>query len=121
MMARAPEFDFDPSADAAVGGRVVQLRQHRNALRACAQRLLHDDAQADAIVDEVLASAAQVMTLFRPAGGSLGGWLQGLTIGVSLARLQQGGRAASARGRTHAAPRSHDRSAAERIRIQPND
>jgi DNA-directed RNA polymerase specialized sigma24 family protein len=120
-MTRAPELvDFDPSADGAAGGRVVQLRQHRNALRACAQRLLHDDAQADAIVDEVLANAAQVMTLFRPAG-SLGGWLQGLTIGVSLARLQQDDRAASARGRTHAAPRSRDRSAAERIPIQAND
>lgn len=62
-----------------------RLRSHRGALRACARRLLGDDAEADAVVEEVLAFAPRALALFRPAG-SLGSWLQGLTIGAALAR-----------------------------------
>ncbi len=114
-MASAPPFRLDPPAEAGAVRLGLQLRQHRNALRACARRLLRDDVEADAVVDEVLASAAPVMALFRPTG-SLGGWLQGLTIGVSLARLQHEDRA-SVRCETHAAPRSRGRSAVERTRM----
>jgi DNA-directed RNA polymerase specialized sigma24 family protein len=80
---------FDPNFDHR--GRTAafedRVRQHRGALVACARRLLDDDAEANAVVAEVLASAPRVLALFRPAG-SLGAWLQGVTIGASLARLE---------------------------------
>lgn len=86
------------------------LEQHRNALRACAERLLGDAADADAVVDEVLQHAAHAIALFRPPG-SPGSWLQGLTIGLALARLRATGRDPRTWEETHTAPRSRDRSA----------
>lgn len=71
-VARAPSFE-------------ERVLQHRGALRACARRLLGDTAEADAVVEEVLASAPRALALFRPAG-SLGCWLQGVTVGAALAR-----------------------------------
>ena len=80
---------FDPGSDhCAIWTAPVEERvaQHRGALRACARRLLGDDAEADAVVAEVLAAAPRAFALFRPFG-SLGAWLQGVTVGASLARL----------------------------------
>jgi DNA-directed RNA polymerase specialized sigma24 family protein len=85
---------FDPGCEAAMTRRssfTDAVRQHRGALRACARRLLGDDAQADAVVAEVLAAAPRALALFRPPSGSLGSWLQGVTIGAALARLRQAG------------------------------
>jgi DNA-directed RNA polymerase specialized sigma24 family protein len=67
----------------------ARVLQHRGALRACARRLLDDDAEADAVVAEVLASAPRALALFRPAG-SLGCWLQGVTVGTALAWRRTG-------------------------------
>lgn len=88
----------------------AHCEQHRNALRACAQRLLGDPSEADAVVDEVLQNAGHAIALFRPPG-SLGSWLQGLTIGLALARLRAADRGARSREETHTEPRSRDRSA----------
>lgn len=63
-----------------------RVRQHRGALLACARRLLGDEREAAAVVTEVLESAPRTLALFRPAG-SLGCWLQGVTVGAALARL----------------------------------
>jgi len=79
---------FDPGSEARMAPRIAfdeTVRQHRGTLRACARRLLEDDAEADAVVEEVLAAAPHAFALFRPAG-SLGCWLQGVTIGAALAR-----------------------------------
>lgn len=92
-----------------------RFEQHRNALRACAQRVLGDASEAEAVVDEALESAAHAIGLFRPPG-SLGGWLQGLTIGLALARLRAADRASRGREETHTAPRSRDRSAVVVVR-----
>ena len=88
---------FEPRLPAPTSAPVLtieaRMRQHRNALQACARRLLGDDPEAAAVVDEVLATAAHAIVLFRPAG-SLGSWLQGVTVGASLARLRARGEAA---------------------------
>lgn len=80
---------FDPVS---VGGSSFEqrVRQHRGALLACARRLLGDESEAAAVVADVLASAPRALALFRPAG-SLGCWLQGVTIGAALARLDARG------------------------------
>lgn len=93
-----------------IGGDPPSFEQHRNALRACAERLLGDANAADAVVDEVLRNAGPAIALFRPPG-SLGGWLQGLTIGLALARRGAVSGAPRIRKETNAAPRSRDRSA----------
>lgn len=67
---------------------------HRGALLACARRLLDDDAEADAVVAEVLAVAPHALALFRPPSNSLGSWLQGLTVGAALARRRPADRTA---------------------------
>ena len=80
---------FDPDSDARAAGTGCfeqRVRQHRGALLACARRLLDDEAEAAAVVEEVVASAPRALALFRPTG-SLGCWLQGVTIGAALARL----------------------------------
>jgi len=79
---------FDPGSEARTAPLIPfedAVRQHRGTLRACARRLLEDDAEADAVVEEVLAAAPRALALFRPAG-SLGCWLQGVTVGAALAR-----------------------------------
>lgn len=84
---------FDPTSEARTAPVIPfdeAVRQHRGALRACARRLLEDDAEADAVVEEVLAAAPRALALFRPAG-SLGCWLQGVTVGAALARRRPGG------------------------------
>lgn len=84
---------FDPGSDQRrIGTASFEqlVTQHRGALRACARRLLGDEAEADEVVAEVLASAPRALALFRPAG-SLGSWLQGVTVGAALARLQARG------------------------------
>ncbi len=92
------------------GGDPPPFEQHRNALRACAERLLGDPDAADAVVGEVLRNAGPAIALFRPPG-SLGSWLQGLTIGLALARLRAAGSPPRLREETNTAPRSRDRSA----------
>jgi len=80
---------FDPGSDHRAIWTVSfeeRIRPHRGALLACARRLLEDDAEADSVVAEVLAAAPRALALFRPAAGSLGCWLQGLTVGAALAR-----------------------------------
>jgi DNA-directed RNA polymerase specialized sigma24 family protein len=85
-MASAFEPGFERERDVARAPSLEErVLQHRGALRACARRLLADDAEADAVVEEVLAYAPRALALFRPAG-SLGGWLQGVTVGAALAR-----------------------------------
>jgi DNA-directed RNA polymerase specialized sigma24 family protein len=85
---------FDPDSEVRTAPRIAYdeaVRQHRGALRACARRLLEDDAEAEVVVEEVLAAAPRALALFRPAG-SLGCWLQGVTIGAVLARRRAGSR-----------------------------
>ncbi len=96
-------------AEPLTSGALPPIEQHRNALRACALRLLGDPSEADEVVDEVLRNAGDAIALFRPAG-SLGSWLQGLAIGMSLARLHADLDGAS-RGEKHTAPRLVGRSA----------
>jgi DNA-directed RNA polymerase specialized sigma24 family protein len=84
---------FDPGSDQRriwTASFEQRVAPHRGALRACARRLLGDEAEADAVVAEVLASAPRALALFRPAG-SLGSWLQGVTVGAALARLEARG------------------------------
>src|SRR5690606_11845025 len=70
-----------------------RLVAHRPALAACARRLLGSTWEAEAVVEEALASASDAMALFRPSDG-LGGWLQGLVVGATLTRLRSASRAA---------------------------
>jgi RNA polymerase sigma-70 factor (ECF subfamily) len=93
--------DFEPTAavhgasspaphrrEEEVGGAIHgTLHQHRNALRACARRLLGSDAEAERLADEVLAAAAGALALFRQTT-SVGSWLQGVAVGVALERLR---------------------------------
>jgi DNA-directed RNA polymerase specialized sigma24 family protein len=100
-MASAFDPDSDPRGAIFAESFEQRVRQHRGALRACAQRLLGDDVEADAVVAEVLASAPRALALFRPAG-SLGCWLQGMTVGAALARLEA--RGARDRAASHGEP-----------------
>jgi DNA-directed RNA polymerase specialized sigma24 family protein len=109
-MAMGSDSIGGPWADAPCDVPPPEVQQHRNALRACAQRLLGDSAEAEAVVDEALECAGHAIALFRPPG-SLGGWLQGVTIGLALARLRATDRIDRSREETHTAPRSRDRSA----------
>ncbi len=114
-MATQIDSRLGPWTQSLDSGDAPPLDQHRNALRACAERLLGDTADADAVVDEVLQHAAHAIALFRPPG-SLGSWLQGLTIGLALARLREAGRDPHTWEETHTAPRSRDRSAGGVVR-----
>lgn len=53
-------------------GGPPHFEQHRNALRACAQRLLGDPSDADAVVDEVLENAGHAIALLDAPNRHLG-------------------------------------------------
>ena len=76
------------SALLASGGGLEEIvRQRAPSLLAAARRILEDDAAARCVVEEATLVAREVLPLFRVANP--GTWIQGLVVGLAVARTKR--------------------------------
>jgi hypothetical protein len=63
------------------------MRERAPCLLAVARRLVRDESEARELVDLALVVARDLLPEFR--AGSKGDWLQGLVVGLAVARAEQ--------------------------------
>ena len=64
-----------------------QMREREPCLLAVARRLLRDESEAREVVRIAMIVACDLLPEFR--AGSKGDWLQGLVVGLAVARAEQ--------------------------------